>query len=193
MTINRKIQKTDVVKAALQILKHEDPEALTARRLATVLDCSVQPIFYNFANMEELRTEVFKTIHSLYVEYMSEGAKAPRPYKGMGLAYIKFARDYPRYFRLLFMSETDLTPETFLSQDETTHDLIRYGRELTGFNEEQQRVFHLKVWIFTHGLASLVASGTVQFNDADIERLLTETTREMVVGFRKHLNQEEEL
>lgn len=184
MITNRKIQKSDVLKEALEILKTESPEALTARRLATILDCSVQPIFYNFSNMDELRAEALKAIHDLYLEYMNTGAKAPQPYKGMGLAYIKFARDYPNYFKLLFMTETELTPENFISQDDSGNDIIRYGQEMTGFDVDLQRAFHLKVWIFTHGLATLVASGTVQFSDAEIERLLTETTREIAYGVR---------
>lgn len=102
----------------------------------------------------------------------------------MGLAYIKFARDYPNYFKLLFMTETDLTPENFISRDDSENDIIRYGQAMTGFNADLQRAFHLKVWIFTHGLATLVASGTVQFSDAEVERLLTETTREIARGVR---------
>lgn len=141
--------------------------------------------------MDELKAAALEAIHGLYLEYMSEGTKAPSPYKGMGLAYIKFARDYPNYFKLLFMTETDLTPESFISQDDTENDAIRYGREMTGFDETMQRAFHLKVWIFTHGLATLVASGTIQFSDAEIERLLTETAQEIMLGVRAEMAEEE--
>lgn len=60
MITKRKIQKSDVLREALEILKTENFENLTARRLATILDCSVQPIFYNFSNMDELRAESLK-------------------------------------------------------------------------------------------------------------------------------------
>lgn len=185
MTTERRITKTEILQTALEQLKTKSLEDLTARQISEQLNCSVQPIFYNFSNMDELKSAALKMIHDLYLEYMAEGALTAKPYKGMGLAYIKFARDYPNYFKLLFMNQTDLTPENFISQDNSGNDILRYGREMTGFDEDLQRAFHLKVWIFTHGLATLVASGTVQFSDADVERLLTETAQEIVAGVRQ--------
>ena len=51
----RKIQKEDIVKTSLEILKTESMDSLNARRIAKELNCSVQPIFYNFENMEDLK------------------------------------------------------------------------------------------------------------------------------------------
>lgn len=53
---------------------------------------------------------------------------------------------------------------------------------MTGFDPETQRQFHLKVWIFTHGLATLVATQTIEISDQEIERLLTETVWAMAIG-----------
>ena len=44
---------------------------------------------------------------------------------------------------------------------------------------------NIKVWIFTHGLATMVATGTVQFSETEINQLLTETVRERVPGAKK--------
>ena len=38
------------------------------------------------------------------------------------------------------------------------------------------------MWIFTHGIASMVATGTVAFTDEQIEELLTDTVRQMKIG-----------
>lgn len=46
MPLPKKIKKEDIVKAALEIIKTENLDDLTARRLAEALNCSVQPIFY---------------------------------------------------------------------------------------------------------------------------------------------------
>lgn len=185
MTTEPRTTKTKILQTALEQLKTDSLDDLTARQIADRLNCSVQPIFYNFSNMDELKAAALQAIHELYLEYMSEGARAPLPYKGMGLAYIKFARDYPNYFKLLFMNQTDLTPENFITQDDSGDNIIRHGMAMTGFDEALQRQFHIKIWIFTHGLATLVASNTVQFSDADIERLLAETTREIAESVRR--------
>lgn len=181
----RKIQKVDIIQAALEILKTEDFSGVTARRLAEMLDCSVQPIYVNFASMEDLEREAVNSIKALYYEYMNTGACEPLAYKGMGLAYIRFARDYPNYFKILFMGETQLSADSFIEQDSAGDQIIERGMELTGLDYTEQKKFHLKVWIFTHGLATLVATNTVQFSEAEVERLLTETVRELVAGHQK--------
>lgn len=186
MPLPKKVQKEDIVKAALEIIKTESLDEITARRLAKELNCSVQPIFYNFATMDELKSVVLDTIHHIYINYMNYGAEQPQPYKGMGLAYVRFARDYPNYFRILFMNKSDLTPDDFISRDSVGQAVLKHGMALTGFDRSTQQHFHLKVWIFTHGLASLVASGTARLDDAEVDHLLTTTVREMIIG-HKHL------
>lgn len=184
MSIPKKVQKADIVAAALEIAKTEPLDSLTARRLAQELNCSVQPIFYNFANMDELKSAALDTMYQIYLDYMAEGSHDPKPYKGMGLAYIRFARDYPSYFKLIFMNKTNLTPETFIDNDNQGNNILQHGMEFSGLDPASQKHFHLKVWIFTHGLASLVATGTVQITDAEIEKLLETTVREMLAGHK---------
>ena len=57
--------------------------------------------------------------------------------------------------------------------------------ELTGFSYEEQKKFHVKVWIFTHGIATLLATNTVKMSDKEIDELLETTVRAMLVGTKK--------
>lgn len=77
MPLPKKVQKEDIVKAALEIIKTESLDEITARRLAKELNCSVQPIFYNFATMDELKSVVLDTIYHIYINYMNYGAEQP--------------------------------------------------------------------------------------------------------------------
>lgn len=187
MPLAKKIQKADIVRAALKIAETEPLDSLTARRLAQELNCSVQPIFYNFATMDELKSAALDTMHQIYLDYMNEGAQSPQPYKGMGLAYIRFARDYPSYFKHLFMTRTNHNLEAFIYQDSADANLVRHGAKFSGLDADAQRHFHLKVAIFTHGLATIVATDTVQITDAEVEALLANTVHELLAG-HKQLN-----
>ena len=178
----KKIQREDIISCALDLLKKEDITSLNARRIAHELNVSVQPIFYNFTSMEDLKKEVYDEVYRIYQNYMKEGSKAPNSYKGMGLSYIRFARDYPNYFRLIFMQETTMSPESLITNDSMGNDVIQKGMELTGFSYEEQKDFHVRVWIFTHGLATLVATNTICIQDDEIESLLESTVREMIIG-----------
>ncbi len=181
----RKVQKEDIINAALDILKNEDMESVNARRIARQLNCSVQPIYHNFENMENLKSIAFRKVYEIYQQYMREGAKEKKSYKGMGLSYIKFARDYPNYFKLIFMTKTELSLENYISNDSIENGVIEKGMEITGFSYEEQKKFYVKVWIFTHGIATLVASNTVKLSMEEIDKMLEETVREMIIGKKK--------
>lgn len=185
MPLPKKVQKADIIHAALKISETEPLDNLTARRLAQELNCSVQPVFYNFATMDELKAAALDTMYQIYLDYMNEGAESEHPYKGMGLAYIRFARDYPSYFKHLFMTRTNHSLETFIDQDAADDKLIQHGMQFSGLDNKSQRQFHLKVVVFTHGLAALVAAGTVQITDAELDALLGSAVRELLAGHKQ--------
>lgn len=180
----RKFNRDDIINIGYNIAKKEGLESINARRVAKELNSSVQPIFHNFANMEELKNEVVAKIYSTYQEYMLKGSKEEKSYKGMGLAYIKFAKDYPSFFKILFMSESKLSPMSFIQNDDVGNGILKEGQIFSGLSIEDQKKFHLKVWIFTHGIATMIATKTVEFSDNQIEDILTSTTQEMLFGYK---------
>lgn len=181
----RKVQKEDIIKVAYGIVKEEGFKALNSRRIAKELNCSVQPIFHNFTSMEELENKVYEEIYLKYKEYMTRHNDSSKAYKKMGLSYIQFARDYPEFFKILFMKKTSLEAKDFIMADAIGDDVIKKGQELSHLSYEEQKEFHIKVWIFTHGIACLVATNTVEFSFSEIDKLLEETVREMLIGYKK--------
>lgn len=168
----KKVDKEDIIKVAYKIADKENFENINARRIAKELGCSVQPIFHNFTSMEELKNVTIEKIHNTYEQYMKKGSEEKLEYKGMGMAYIRFAREHPNFFKILFMRETNLTTSNFIRADDTGNDVIKMGQKLTGFDEKEQIKFHAKVWIFTHGLAMLVANNTCNLSEEEISKLL---------------------
>jgi len=188
----RKFSKEEIIVSACNIIKTEGKESLNARRLATSLGCSVQPIFHNFTSMEDLNKEIYNHIYNKYKEYMFKAHQSKiKPYKEMGLAYIRFASDYPEFFKMIFMQQTSSTANNIIITDDINTDIIASGQELTHLSYEEQHEFHLKVWIFTHGIACLVATNTVKFTDEEIDKLLENTVLEMFKGYK--LNKGESL
>lgn len=108
-----------------------------------------------------------------------------KPYKQSGLSYIKFAHEKPELFKILFMQETNNSKKNFIMDDREGKNIIKKGQLLTGLSYEKQKKFHVKVWIFTHGIACLVATKTVQFTHTEIEKLLTNTVLEMLIGYKE--------
>lgn len=181
-----KFTKDDITNIAYEIVKEEGFESINARRIASELNSSVQPIFHNFSNMEELKKIVYEKIYNTYMDYMKVDENDVRAYKNMGLSYIKFARDYPKFFKIIFMQKTTLNAENFVMTDTAGDSIIKTGQKLTRLSFEEQKKFHVKVWIFTHGIACLVATNTVKFTDEEIDNLLENTVLEMLKGYKNN-------
>ncbi len=177
-------QKEDVLNTAYEIVEKEGFEGINARRIASELNSSVHPIFNHFKDMEELKKAVYEKIYGKYQEYMLSGANEEKAYKKMGMSYIEFAKDYPEFFKIIFMQKTNLNAENFVMADKIGDDVIKKGQILTGLSFEEQKQFHIKVWIFTHGIACLVATKTVEFSNEEISKLLGNTVLEMLKGFK---------
>lgn len=184
MPPNKKYTKEDITNIAYEIVKQEGFENLNARRIAKELKASVQPIFHNFASMEELKNVVYKKIYETYQEYMERKTEKPA-YKQSGLSYIAFAKEHPELFKILFMQETDNSPEKFIMADSEGEDIIKKGQQLTGLSYEEQKKFHVKVFMFTHGIACLLATKTVKLKDSEIEELLANTVLELLKGYKE--------
>lgn len=181
----RKIKKENIIEITYKIVEKEGLKAVNARRIARELNCSVQPIFHNFRDMEELKEIVYEKIYETYKECMLSGIKEERPYKAMGKSYIQFAKDFPEFFKILFMQETNLKPEKFMMTDSIGEEGIRSGQKTFGLSYEEQKDFHMKVWLFTHGIATLIATNTVSFTPEEVDMLLTDSVRQMLIGYKQ--------
>ena len=52
INMSAKIKKEDLIKGSIKIIRNKGIESLSARNLAKICECSTQPIFRLFENME---------------------------------------------------------------------------------------------------------------------------------------------
>jgi len=65
-----KITKEEIINTAVDIVRKNGAQAINARTIAYMLNCSIQPVFSNFATMDELRLAVVEKADILCQEYM---------------------------------------------------------------------------------------------------------------------------
>ncbi len=170
-----KIQKEDILNAAFEIVRKEGTEKLNVRDIAKKLNCSVQPIYYQFKNFEELQNELHLKIVKYFYNFLLEHTNKEMPvYKQVGINYIKFAKKESKLFQILFMTESNLTPKEFITKDdEDFKELEKYINISTKLSDNDLKEFHIRMWIFTHGIATIVASNTCNLTDEQISKLLS--------------------
>lgn len=170
-----RIQKEDILQTAFEIVRKEGMDKLSVRNIAKKMNCSVQPIYYQFKNFKELQKELCLKIEKYFYRFVMKHSNKDIPiYKQVGINYIKFAKSESKLFQILFMTESSLTPREFVTQDiEDFKELEKIINVSTNLSDDNLKEFHVKMWIFTHGIASLVANNTCNLTDDQISQLLT--------------------
>ncbi len=172
-----KFTREQIVDAALEIVRADGLENLTARALGQKLGSSVCPIFTVFQSMEEVQAHVLEAVRHIYKGYVERGLAETPAFKGVGTQYIVFAIKEPKLFQILFMSEqpqntglNNVLPLIEESYKEILASITAdYG--LMGANAER---LYKHLWIYTHGIATLCATKMCRFTAEEIGALMTD-------------------
>lgn len=180
-----RITREDIVRTAVEIVRQQGAELLNARTVAAALNCSTQPVFSNFASMDELRLAVADAAEGVYRDFASQETASGRypPYKASGMAYIRFAKEEKNLFRLLFMRNRteEIVPDTTTLGDEM--ETMVQGN--TGLDHNAARLFHLEMWAFVHGLAVMAATGYLELETELISRMVTDAYQGLKLRFER--------
>ncbi len=181
-----RITKDEIVDAAVRLVRTAGAEKLNARTLAASLGCSTQPVFSNFATMDELRLAVVAKADALCGEFVrAEIARGKfPPYKASGMAYIRFAAEETELFKLLYMR--DRTGEAENGPHKLTEQMEALVQSNTGLSAPSAHLFHLEMWAFVHGIAAMIATGFAKPESELISRMLSDA----YLGMRKHYGME---
>lgn len=105
MAPRSKFTRQELIDASFKIVRERGSDALTAKAIADELHISTRPIFTCFGSMDEVRREVRAAAEALYDRYTAEGFRQHVPFFGFGMQYIRFAKEEPELYRLLFLSK----------------------------------------------------------------------------------------
>ena len=184
-----RITKEEIIKEALALVREKGADALNARELAGRLNCSTQPLFSNFATMENLHEALLTAAYDCYLDFLKrevESGKYPQ-YKAYGMAYIRFAKEERELFKFLFMCDRtgkDLTPTVDF---ESSVEMIMKNNGLT---REKAMLMHLENWSCVHGIGVMIATS---FLTLDWE-LISEMVSDIYQGLRmRHSSKEENI
>ena len=170
-----RISKDMILNAAFEIVRQDGMEKLSNRELANKLKCSIRPIYYQFENVEEMQKELYMKIEKYFYKFLLDNMiEGIQKYKQIGMNYIKFAKEEQKLFQTLFMNDTGLTPDAFVAKDgEDYKEIEKLIKISANLKEEDIKDFHTKMWIFCHGIATLVANKTIKLTDKQIQDLLS--------------------
>ena len=183
-----KITREDIVQTALDLVRAGGEATLNARLVAAALHCSTQPVFSNFATMEELQRAVIEAGYQYYLGFLEKEAESGKypTYKAFGMAYVRFAYEEKELFKLMFMRDrhgAELEPTTDF---EMSVNLIMSAN---GLSRERAHRMHMEMWVCVHGIATMLATSffTPEWD------AISEMTTDIYQGLRaRHIQEEKD-
>lgn len=169
-----KFTREEIINTALDITRESGISAVTARAVGARLNSSSKVIFSLFQNMEELQSEVLRAADMLYQDFLSEDMSSGRypAYKGSGMAYIRFAKEEKELFKLLFMR--DRSHENITDGKAEMKPLIELIQKNTGLSEKEAYMFHIEMWIYVHGIATMIATSYLDWDMEVTGKVMTD-------------------
>ncbi len=178
-----KFSKDEIAEAALDIVRADGIQALTARALGEKLGSSARPVFTVYQSMEEVQDAVIKAAKTLYKGYVDRGLQDTPAFRGVGTQYILFAIEEPKLFQLLFMAEQEHVPElteVLMLIDESYDRILASVETSYGLTGAFAEKLYRHMWIYSHGIATLCATKMCRFSEEEIVEMMAEVCTSLI-------------
>lgn len=177
-----------IINAAMEITHRNGFERVNARSVADYMGRSVQPIYSYFQNMDKLKDTLYNRAMAFYDAFIRANADMSS-LESMGEANIKFARQEPNLFRLLFLTKLNFFHSFSDIYKKMGIESVasNLAAELGTSYEDASEIYVMMI-VFTHGIATMLATGGAEIGDEEIRGMLKEAYRSFVNNKRKKIN-----
>lgn len=165
----QKITAEEILDASLELIREQGYEKINARSIAQKMNCSVQPIYSCFGNMEGLMQQLFSHVKKYLDHYVDTHANRSRYFESIGRCHIGFASDEKFLFRFLFQSPyIKASSIKDIYQMYSRVDVAQDISAKLGISEENAEKLYTHMMVYTHGIACMIAADAVHFSFEDI-------------------------
>ena len=169
------ISKEVILEAALKMLIRDGYSSVNVKTLASEIGCSTQPIVWHFENMEGLRIALAEyAMGYAAVKSASSFNSEVESFEFLGRAYVKMALKEPNLFRFLYLGESPLSKPYNLKDIGKNKEMISKIAGQTGLNEEQVIRFVRNTVIYSHGIATMVATGMLKGTEKELMKMIND-------------------
>lgn len=166
MPRSKQVEKRDILQAAAEVIREKGEQALTVRSIAARLGCSTQPLYYEFANIEQLRAELLLYVRQRYLQFRCSN------YKEFGRHFLNFARQEKELFRFVYLRRRD--PGETLLDDINCEETVRLLAQNLEMPAQTARAMHRQMQFRCYGLGVMLATCYCELTREEIEQELTD-------------------
>jgi len=185
MAPKQKFTRESILKSALRIIKIKGNQALTARNIAHEMGGSTHPIYSEFKSIRGLKEALFQHTYNYFIEIITT-ENSPKSFLDIGVNYVKFSRKEKNLFSFIFMNkEFKIDMKNFGNIDEKIIKFIKNDEYVQKYAVKAYNVIFYNLWIFTHGLATLMWNSEIYYQDVNVREILKKTGRIIIQGLEE--------
>lgn len=184
MARKKEIDKQRILDAAYKLAVRGGIESLTARNIAKAVNCSTQPIYLEFENMQDLRNQVLARISDELKSNTLQQNFIGEPLIDLDLSYLYFAKEHVDLFRAMFGDGkfgNQMIVDTLMGLG-----LEKFKQQFDAEQFSEERLNHIVIsnWIAATGLATLLINKMANFTQAQMISVLKAQIHEAMLNDR---------
>lgn len=184
MARKKEIDKQRILDAAYKLAVRGGIESLTARNIAKAVNCSTQPIYLEFENMQDLRNQVLAKISDELKSNTLQQNFTGEPLIDLDLSYLYFAKEHVDLFRAMFLDGkfgNQMIVDTLMGLG-----LEKFKQQFDAEQFSEERLNHIVIsnWIAATGLATLLINKMANFTQVQMISVLKAQIHEAMLNDR---------
>lgn len=169
----QRITKEMILEVAFKLARERGYEQVVVKNIAAEMGCSVQPIYSYFSNMDALKQAVVGAAMQFYNGFIYSRVDNDRVLQSMARANVAFAKYETNLFKLLFLQKLNGLNSfndiyEWMGDKQATR---RLAEELL-LPEEKIKQVYVMLIVFTHGVATMIATGGANISDEESADIL---------------------
>lgn len=175
MARKKTIMKSSILDTAYEVVRTEGFDGFTARNIAKEMNCSTQPIYLEFKNMDDLKKELLVRIKAHLTETIYVQERIEKPVLNDALNYLYFAKEESVFFKALYLENRLDAEQIFAISHDVVLDSFENDEKTKELSKSEKEKFFSLFWASVHGLASLIAQELIPFNEEELKGYLKQS------------------
>lgn len=175
MARKKTIMKSQILDTAYAVVKAEGFEGFTARNIAKTMDCSTQPIYLEFKNMDDLKNELFIKVKDYLAETIYPKKQTGDAILDTCLNFVYFAKEETVFFKALFLEDHLGSERLHKIYFEAMLKAFEQNDKTKNLTKAEKRERFEEIWIVVYGTAALIAQGLLKFDEKTVTENLKNT------------------
>ena len=169
----QRITKQMILDVAFNLAREKGYEQVVVKNIADEIGCSVQPIYSYFENMESLKEAVIGVAMQFYNNFIYTRVQKDSILESMAKANVAFAKYETNLFKLLFLQKLNGLNSfndiyEWMGDNQAT---VQLSKKLE-LPEDKVKKIYIMLIIFTHGVATMIATGGATIADVESAEIL---------------------